>query len=82
MPAKVSVPDCLSSLLRRFRSCFTAPGYEVFTALFTGFIRSQNCKSRVANITLDKQSNSLEMELSCLPSPIRLTRLPEKLARS
>jgi len=40
MPAKVSVPvpDSLSSLLRRFRSCFTAPGYEVFTAMFTGFI--------------------------------------------
>ena len=30
MPAKVSVPDSLSSLLQRFRSCFTAPGYEVF----------------------------------------------------
>ena len=40
MPAKVSVPvpDSLSSLLQRFRSCFTAPGYEVFTAMFTGFI--------------------------------------------
>ena len=40
MPARVSVPvpDSLSSLLRRFRSCFTAPGYEVFTAMFTGFI--------------------------------------------
>ena len=38
MPAKVSVPDSLSSLLHRFRSCFTAPGYEVFTAMFTGFI--------------------------------------------
>jgi len=38
MPAKVSVPHSLSSLLRRFRSCFTAPGYEVFTAMFTGFI--------------------------------------------
>src|SRR5664279_3019239 len=38
MPATVSGPDCLSSLLRRFRSCFTAPGYEVFTAMFTGFI--------------------------------------------
>src|SRR5664279_4607693 len=38
MPATVSVPDSLSSLLRRFRSCFTAPGYEVFTAMFTGFI--------------------------------------------
>jgi len=38
MPAKVSVPGPLSSLLRRFRSCFTAPGYEVFTAMFTGFI--------------------------------------------
>ena len=38
MPAKVSVPDCLSSLLHRFRSCFTAPGYEVFTAMFIGFI--------------------------------------------
>ena len=25
MPAKVSVPDSLSSLLHRFRSCFTAP---------------------------------------------------------
>ena len=37
MPAKVSVPDSLSSLLHRFRSCFTAPGYEVFTAMFTGF---------------------------------------------
>ena len=31
MPAKVSVPvpDSLSSLLHRFRSCFTAPGYEL-----------------------------------------------------
>ncbi len=38
MPAKVSVPDSLSSLLQRFRSCFTAPGYQVFTAMFTGFI--------------------------------------------
>ena len=40
MPAKVSVPvpDSLSSLLHRFRSCFTAPGFEVFTAMFTGFI--------------------------------------------
>src|SRR5450631_2824640 len=38
MPAKVSVPDSLSSLLQRFRSCFTAPGYEVFIAMFTGFI--------------------------------------------
>ena len=38
MPAKVSVPGSLSSLLHRFRSCFTAPGYEVFTAMFTGFI--------------------------------------------
>src|SRR5664279_2737325 len=38
MPAKVGVPDSLSSLLHRFRSCFTAPGYEVFTAMFTGFI--------------------------------------------
>src|SRR5664280_2039462 len=38
MPAKVSVPHSLSSLLHRFRSCFTAPGYEVFTAMFTGFI--------------------------------------------
>ena len=38
MPAKVSVPDSLSSLLHHFRSCFTAPGYEVFTAMFTGFI--------------------------------------------
>jgi hypothetical protein len=38
MPAKVSVPDSLSPLLQRFRSCFTAPGYEVFTAMFTGFI--------------------------------------------
>ena len=38
MPAKVIVPDSLSSLLQRFRSCFTAPGYEVFTAMFTGFI--------------------------------------------
>ena len=38
MPAKVSVPDSLSSLLHRFRSCFTAPAYEVFTAMFTGFI--------------------------------------------
>jgi len=38
MPAKVSVPDSLSSLLQHFRSCFSAPGYEVFTAMFTGFI--------------------------------------------
>ena len=40
MPATVSVPvpDSLSSLLHRFRSCFTAPGYEVFTGMFTGFI--------------------------------------------
>jgi DDE superfamily endonuclease len=38
MSAEVSVPDSLSSLLQRFRSCFTAPGYEVFTAMFTGFI--------------------------------------------
>src|SRR5664279_28480 len=38
MPAKVSVPDSLSSLLQRFRSCFTAPGYEVFIAMITGFI--------------------------------------------
>ena len=38
MPTKVIVPDSLSSLLQRFRSCFTAPGYEVFTAMFTGFI--------------------------------------------
>jgi hypothetical protein len=38
MPAKVSVPDSLSSLLRHFRSCFTAPGYEVFIAMFTGFV--------------------------------------------
>ena len=38
MPAKVSLPDSLSSLLQRFRSCFTAPGYEVFTAMITGFI--------------------------------------------
>src|SRR5664280_2756843 len=30
--------NALSSLLHRFRSCFTAPGYEVFTAMFTGFI--------------------------------------------
>ena len=37
-PAKVSVPGSLSSLLHRFRSCFTAPGYEVFTAMITGFI--------------------------------------------
>ena len=37
MPATVSVPHSLSSLLHRFRSCFTAPGYEVFTAMFTGF---------------------------------------------
>ena len=35
MPAKVSVPDSLSLLLRRFRSCFTAPGYEVFIAIST-----------------------------------------------
>src|SRR5665811_609042 len=38
MPAKVSVPDSLSSLLQRFRSCFTAPGFEVFIAMFTGFV--------------------------------------------
>jgi hypothetical protein len=38
MPANVSVPDSLSPLLHRFRSCFTAPGYEVFVAMFTGFI--------------------------------------------
>src|SRR5664279_4244190 len=40
MPAKVSVPvpDSLSSLLQRFRYCFTAPGYEVFTAMFPCFI--------------------------------------------
>jgi DDE superfamily endonuclease len=38
MPAKVSVPDSLSSLLHRFRTCFTAPGYEVFIAMFTGFV--------------------------------------------
>src|SRR6478609_725942 len=38
MPAKVSVPDSLSSLLRYFRCCFTAPGYEVFTAMFIGFV--------------------------------------------
>ena len=38
MPAKVSIPDSLLTLLHRFRSCFTAPGYEVFTAMFTGFI--------------------------------------------
>ena len=38
MPAKVSVPDSLSSLLQHFRSCFTAPGYEVFIAMFTGFV--------------------------------------------
>jgi len=38
MPAKISVPDSLSSLLQHFRSCFSAPGYEVFTAMFTGFI--------------------------------------------
>ena len=38
MPAKVSVPDSLKPLLHRFRPCFTAPGYEVFTAMFIGFI--------------------------------------------
>src|SRR6476620_1786300 len=38
MPAKVSVPDSLSTLLHHFRSCFTVPGYEVFTAMFIGFV--------------------------------------------
>jgi|GEM_PF-3636230 len=38
MPAKVSVPDSLSTLLQHFRSSFSAAGYEVFTAMFTGFI--------------------------------------------
>jgi hypothetical protein len=38
MSAKVSVPDSLSMLLQHFRCCFTAPGFEVFTAMFTGFI--------------------------------------------
>jgi hypothetical protein len=38
MPATVSVPDSMSRLLQRLRPCFTAPGYEVFTAMFTGFI--------------------------------------------
>jgi len=40
MPATVSLPDSLSSLLQRFRSCFTAPGYEVFTAMFTARVQA------------------------------------------
>jgi hypothetical protein len=38
MPAKISIPDSVSTVLSRFRSCFTAPGFEVFTAMFTGLI--------------------------------------------
>ena len=38
LPAKVSVPDSLSSLLRHFRFCFTAPGYEVFSSDLVGFV--------------------------------------------
>jgi len=38
MPAEISIPDCLSSLLARFRSRFTKPGFEVFTALLVGHV--------------------------------------------
>lgn len=39
MSAKVSVPDSVLSLLSRFRSCFSSRGFEVFVAMFTGFVR-------------------------------------------
>jgi len=38
MPAEIRIPDSLSSLLTCFRSCFTGPGFRVFTALFAGHV--------------------------------------------
>ena len=38
MPRSVSIPDGLGALLTRFRPCFSRQGFEVFTAMFTGFI--------------------------------------------
>src|SRR6476661_1035018 len=38
MPRSVSIPDSLGALLTRFRPCFSSGGFEVFTAMFAGFI--------------------------------------------
>lgn len=38
MSAEASGPDSVASLLRRFRACFSVRGFEVFTAMFTGFV--------------------------------------------
>src|SRR6478752_240806 len=38
MPRSVSIPDSLGALLTRFRPCFSRRGFEVFTAMFAGFI--------------------------------------------